>query len=128
MNPLKKNFGCSYLENGWSDLFQIWYADLPNLQASLQQVWLGEESYFLTSCQYTHCVVHWLPGPHNPLPCVLIVHFSIMARSYYFSSVTQADKVENEFTLQLLINNWDTHLYAKYMPGTILLYVWVNQP
>ena len=27
---------------------------------------------FLSSCQYTHGVAHWLLGPHDTLPCVLI--------------------------------------------------------
>ena len=29
---------------------------------------------FLSSCQYTHGVAHRLLGPHDTLPCVLIVN------------------------------------------------------
>ena len=28
---------------------------------------------FLSSCQYTHGVARWLLGPHDTLPCVLIL-------------------------------------------------------
>ena len=34
-----RNFGCSYLGNGWSDFLQIWNVDSPCWRATLQQIW-----------------------------------------------------------------------------------------
>ena len=40
---------------------------------------------FLSSCQYTHGVARRLLGPHDTLPCVLILHNKICLKSGYLS-------------------------------------------
>ena len=78
----KRNFGRSYLENGFSDFLQIWNVDSPSWWETLQQIWFqsdklspGYKSVKMTfsSCKYTHSVAHRLLGPHDTLPCILIL-------------------------------------------------------
>ena len=38
---------------------------------------------FLSSCQYTHGVARRLLGPHDTLPCVLIINMEICNYSFY---------------------------------------------
>ena len=69
---LFQDFSHLHLGIGWYDLLQIWYADLPSLGTSQQEIWLNSgkrsESYvdvkitFLASCQYTHGVARQLLG------------------------------------------------------------------
>jgi len=40
---LKQIFGHSYLGIGWVNFLQIWYADSPTWQASLQQIWFQSD-------------------------------------------------------------------------------------
>ena len=83
----KRNFGRSYLGNGLSDFLQIWNVDSPSWRATLQQIWFQSDklspryksvkttfSFFL---KYTHGVARRLLGPHDTLPCVLIVEFCL---------------------------------------------------
>ena len=42
---------------------------------------------FLSSCQYTHGVARRLLGPHDTLPCVLILYIYIACKSSLFLTV-----------------------------------------
>ena len=84
--PPPQNFGHLYLGNGWGDFLHISYVDSSTVRELLYQVWFQldkrSRSYIcvkiaLSSCQYTHGVVHWLLGPHDTLPCVLIARFCL---------------------------------------------------
>ena len=35
------------------------------------------KSCFLSSCQYTHCDMHWLSWPHDTLACVLVLIYAL---------------------------------------------------
>ena len=39
----KRNFGRSYLGNGFSDFLQIWNVDSPSWRATLQQIWFQSD-------------------------------------------------------------------------------------
>ena len=81
---LKRNFVRSYLGNGWSDFLQIWYVDSPNWAARLQQIWSqsdkGSQSYIGVKIAFSFflLIYSWvarqLLGPHDTLPCVLILN------------------------------------------------------
>jgi len=113
----------------WSDLLQIWYVDLPNLQASLQQVWLGKESwsyigmkimfsYFLSIYSLCGVLASWA-SRHTTMCLDCPFFYSGWKLLRIFHLLLRLARLKTS----LLINNWDnTHLYAKYMPGTILLF------
>ena len=81
----KRNFGRSYLGNGLSDFLQIWNVDSPSWRETLQQIWFQSDkpspryksvkmtfSFFL-SIYSRVCMARQLLGPHDTLPCVLIL-------------------------------------------------------
>jgi len=76
----KPIFESLYLGNSWCDLVEIWnvgywgHLHSQNHVVSYKQhkVLYTWKLHYCSSCQYTHGVAHWLLGPHDTLPCVLI--------------------------------------------------------